>query len=66
MFNRPHEHISLPNLEIAVIHSIKTVFVLDATGGATDALEQLDQWINKLGYHLHCVQVTSQPGEARE
>lgn len=53
------EHrISLPNLEIAINHTLKVVFIVDQTGDrSTTILEDLDSHLFLQGYHLHCVRV---------
>ena len=66
MVDAPQEHqIILPGIEIAFNHTTKTVFMLDQTGADnTDPLRDLDEWFEKIGYHLHCIKIAPPaPGE---
>jgi len=66
IIDAPQEHqISLPGIDIAFNHTTKTVYMLDQTGATdTDALRDLDEWFEKMGYHLHCVKIAPPaPGE---
>ena len=60
------EHqISLPGIDIAFNHTTQTVYMLDQTGATdVDSLRDLDEWFQKIGYHLHCIKITPPaPGE---
>lgn len=58
----PEEHrISLPGVEVAIIHSLKTVMMVDMTGASQEALIQLESWCKSRGYFLHCVSVKPLP-----
>ena len=60
----PEERVSLPSLEIAIVHSIKTVFMIDQTGTDPNTLMTLEAWVEAQGYFLHCVSVAA-PTEAK-
>ena len=55
----PEEHrIQLAGVDIAISHSLKTVFMVDLTGGTNvDALHDLEDFFRSQGYFLHCVVV---------
>jgi hypothetical protein len=56
-------HFTLPGLDVAIVHSIKTVFIIDQVGSADlDPLRDLEDHLKKQGYFLHCIVV--QPGKA--
>lgn len=59
----PEEHkIELPGLSLAFNHTLKLVLLVDQTGTTdTQALKELEAWINSAGYFLHCVQVEETP-----
>jgi hypothetical protein len=57
------QRVSMPGLEIAIAHSIKTVFVVDQTGTDEATLRALEAWLNGLGYFLHCVSVETKATE---
>lgn len=48
----------LPGLDIAISHSVKVVWMIDQTGTQDEyALSELEAWVKKQGYFLHCVSV---------
>ncbi len=59
-------HVVLTGLEIAMVHGIHTVFMIDQTGAAdTNALADLEAWLKTQGYFLHCVSVKASPPQTQ-
>lgn len=61
------EHLTMSGLELMVIHSLKTIIIIDQTGVEDDfAVEELEKWWRKQGYHTRTVVVTSDKDKVSE